>query len=295
MLTVISHDAGGAEVLSSYVRQQKLDCLYVLDGPACSIFERKLGALKNLSLVDAISQSESILCGSSWQSDLEFNAIKLARSLGKRSVVFLDHWTNYKERFIRKDALCLPDEIWVGDLIAEQMAKDIFPNLLVRMLDNPYFQDIRQELLETPRKSTAVSAGLSVLYVCEPIREHALMQYGDERYWGYTEEEALRYFLSNIELLDKPIERIVIRPHPSESIGKYQWAEQAFNLPIQCGHLTLVEEIIESDFVVGCESMAMVIGLLADKPVLSSIPPGGSPCTLPQPEVMHMQILIKKT
>ncbi len=88
MLAVISHDAGGAEVLSSYVREQKLDCHFVLDGPAGKVFERKLGAIKTSSLEEALRNSTSILCGASWQSDLELKASKLARSLGKRCVVF---------------------------------------------------------------------------------------------------------------------------------------------------------------------------------------------------------------
>ena len=37
---IVAHDAGGAEVLSSYVRQQGLDCLFSLRGPALAIFER---------------------------------------------------------------------------------------------------------------------------------------------------------------------------------------------------------------------------------------------------------------
>lgn len=35
-LAVISHDAGGAEILSSYVKQQDIDCFYVLGGRRAS-------------------------------------------------------------------------------------------------------------------------------------------------------------------------------------------------------------------------------------------------------------------
>jgi hypothetical protein len=294
MLAVISHDAGGAEILSSYVCQQGLNCLFVLEGPARKIFERKLGAIEICDLEEAIRQSTSILCGTSWQSDIEFTALRLARSLGKRSVAFLDHWVNYRERFIRSDETFLPDEIWVGDAMAETMAKNVFPATTIRLVENPYVHDIRQYLAAVQAQCLPISDRISALYVCEPVREHALLRFGDERHWGYVEEEALRYFLANVTALGRPIERILIRPHPSEPIDKYRWAQHEFDLPIEAGGArALLEEIAGSDVVVGCQSMAMVVGLIAGKRVISCIPPEGTPCALPHIEIERLQDLLK--
>lgn len=293
MIAVISHDAGGAEVLSSHVRRLGLDCCYVLDGPAKKVFARKLGVVEISSLHEAVAQAESILCGTSWQSSLEFDAIRMARSMGKHTIAFLDHWANYRERFTRGGETCLPDEIWVGDSAAESIARKIFPSTRIRVVENPYFQDIRSELAALPRHRPRVSRGISVLYVCEPTRDHARLQFGDERHWGYVEEDALRYFLSNIASLNGPIGQIRIRPHPAEPVGKYDWVHQEFNLPIEtAGQKTLTEEISESDVVAGCQSMAMVVGLLAGKRVISCIPPGGKPCALPQPEIERLSDLL---
>lgn len=294
MIAIISHDAGGAEILSSYARQQGIDFLYALEGPARNIFERKLGPIETVPLEEAIRQSASIICGTSWQSDIELSAIKLARSQGKRSIAFLDHWVNYHDRFVRADRLILPDEIWVGDAMAEAMANEIFPNLTVTLVENPYLHDIRQELvaIKTPRLPNPDH--ISILYVCEPVSEHALSRHGDAYFWGYVEEEALRYFLSNSYALGKPIERILIRPHPSERPEKYSWAQHEFKLHIEMGGTrTLLEEIAESDWVVGCESMAMVVALLAGKKVISCIPPGGRACVLPHTEIVSLHDILE--
>lgn len=295
MIAVIAHDAGGAEILSSYIRRQKLDCFYVLEGPARKVFERKLGSIESSDLGEAIRCSTSVICGTGWQSCLEFNAIKLARTFGKYSVAFLDHWVNYRERFIRYNETCLPDEIWVGDTMAFIMAKELFPSIKIGLVENPYFQDVRKELAEISQSHTrVVSNSLSVLYVSEPIREHARLRFGDELHWGYLEDDALRYFLLNIEILGKPVHHISIRPHPSEPIHKYEWVKHEFNLPIvQGGFLTLLEEIAACDIVVGCESMALVVGLLAEKRVISCIPPGGKPCALPHSEIEHLQDILR--
>ena len=297
MIAVISHDAGGAENLSSYIRQQAIDCYFVLAGPAQKIFERKLGSVKIGQLDEAIKNSDWILCGTGWQTDLEFNAIKLARSLGKRSVAFLDHWVNYKERFTRDEETCLPDEIWVGDVYAETLAKKIFPTILVKLVPNPYFLDIKNELSQLETRQSFPGGKASILYVCEPVSEHAKLRYGDPEYWGYTEESALRYFLTNINSLDIPLDRIIIRRHPSEVAGKYLWAQREFDLPIiQSDSGPLLNEVSESDIVVGCGSMAMVVGLLAGKEVISCIPPGGKPCVLPYQEIIRFEeILGNKT
>lgn len=294
MIAVISHDAGGAEVLSSYVRQYKLNCLYVLDGPARKIFERKLGPIDTLPLEDALHQSTSIICGTSWQSDIEFNAIKLTRSIGKRSIAFLDHWVNYRDRFVRSGETVLPDEIWVGDTMAKTIAQKVFPDLLVTLVDNPYFKDVREDFHLTQAQRLTNPDSITVLYVCESISTHASLRHGDPRFWGYVEEDALRYFLSNIAALEKSIDRILIRPHPSEQLDKYAWVKNEFKLPIELGGArSLIEEISDSDVIVGCESMAMVVAIIASKKVISCIPPNGRACVLPHTEIISMQSILE--
>jgi hypothetical protein len=295
MIAVVSHDAGGAEILSSYVARQQLQCVYVLDGPARKIFERKLGGVDAQSLEGALAVADWVLSGTSWQSDLELDAIRLARSKGKRSVAFLDHWVNYRERFTRSRETQLPDEIWVGDRIALDRARAAFPDTPVTLVRNPYFLDLEDALGggALPKRPSRAGGEVNILYVSEPIRAHALLRFGDERHWGYVEEDALRYFLTNIYALGASVGRVVIRPHPSEPADKYDAIAAEFALPIsRGGQDTLITEVADSDIVVGCNSMAMVVGLLAGKRVVSVIPPGGSPCVLPQPEIQSLQGLV---
>jgi hypothetical protein len=293
VICLVSHDAGGAEILSSYVRQRQLDCCFVLAGPAVKIFERKLGPVQLSPLEGALEKAERLLCGTSWQSDIEWRAIAQASELGKPSAAFLDHWVNYRERFVRSGKTHLPDEIWVGDRLARERAEALFPGHAIRLVDNPYFADLRNELASLERGPQPTGGGLRILYVCEPLREHALLEYGDERHWGYVEEDALRYFLTHLDVFGASVGQIVLRPHPSEKPDKYDWAMRDFDLPIvHGGRRSLFEELVDADLVVGCESMAMVVGLLAGRRVMSCIPPGGRPCMLPQPEIESLQALV---
>jgi len=293
MIAVISHDAGGAEYLSSYIRQEKLQCLYVLDGPAKIIFERKLSNVKITPLEEAIKKSSSVICSTSWQSTIELEAIELAKKYDKHSTAFLDHWVNYRNRFDLTGKLVVPDKIVVGDSIGESLIKEIFPRIPISLVENPYFNDILKELSAIDIPITENSNDISALYVCEPLSEHAKIQYGDARYWGYVEEDALRFFLDNILSLGHSYQRIILRPHPSENKSKYSWVYDEYDLPIEfSGNHSLLEDIARSNLVAGCQSTAMVVGIMAGKRVISCIPENGAACGLPQKDIEHLQDIV---
>lgn len=296
-VAIVAHDAGGAEIISSYVRQRNLNCVYSITGPAQQIFEHKLGICRSVSLEEAINLCDWLLCGTSWKSDLHMRGIKLARINGKKSVSFVDHWNDYSERFVRNGARNLPDEIWVGDRIAETLAKQTFPSLRVKLVPNPYFLELAGQMKGIPALSTRSEDNVTVLYVCEPVRDYAKLLFDDENAMGYYEEDALRFFLSNVhKVTNSTIQRIVVRPHPSERENKYSWAAREFDLPIVTGNKkSLLEEVKDCDIVVGCESMAMVVGLLAKKRVVSCIPPGGRACSLPHLEIEHLQRFLSQS
>lgn len=295
-LGIVSHDAGGAEILAAYAARLDTPYRLVLAGPALAVFRRRLGDISPITLDAALADCDTFLTGSSWQSDLEWRAIAAARAAGKPVATFLDHWTHYRERFVRQGVEHLPDTLWTGDVIAETMARTLFPETPVRRIDNPYVADIRTALAQLPpRPAAAGNGGLRALFLCEPLSEHGQQEYGDPRHWGYTEFEALRYFADHQHVLGQPLVSLTIRPHPSEMPGKYDAiAREIGPVATVGGHRPLLEEIVESDVVVGCESMAMVIALIAGRRVLCAIPPGGAPCSLPQPDIESLQQLLAR-
>ena len=294
MICVVSHDAGGAEILASYIAHNKLESLYVLSGPAISIFENRFGPIKLHSLENAILQCEKVVCGTSWQSDLEWNALRLARLHDKRSVAYLDHWCHYRERFVRSQDEQLPDEIWVGDEYAKIIAESIFFTTPIKLVPNEYFIDIKNKFIDLDQAKNRVvdeSDDVSILFVCEPLSEHGLLEYGDALHWGYTEFDALRYFFKHIDsVISGRLKDIILRPHPSEPPDKYNLVCTQFNLPISIGgKKPLIEEIASCDVVVGCESMAMIVALLVGKRVISCIPPEGGRYSLPHKEIENLR------
>lgn len=272
---IASHDAGGAEILACHAVQNNLRCRLTLEGPAVAVFERHMGAVEIHPLGEAIAGGDWCLLGTSWQSDLEWRAIREAKLAGKRAVSFLDNWVNYPERFVRNGIQHLPDEIWVGDEDAQARARKHFPDLPLRLVPNPYFVYAEREIARYKERLKAQRG--SVLFICENISGHARARFGNERHWGYTEFDAMNYFLGRIDQLGRPVERVLFRPHPSDPPGKYAGliAAHAPLAALSAGK-PLFEEIAAADVVAGCESTALVVALLAGKRVLCCVPPGGN-------------------
>ena len=277
MVVVVCHDAGGAELVSSLVRRNGISVRAVLSGPAELVFARKLPNVERLSLDDALIGATHLICGTSWPHPLEFQAIDVARKIGIRSTAVIDHWVNYRRRFERGGNFHWPDEVLVCDKTAELIALRELPEVPITRIENPYRLDIiEQAQAMLPHKD---HDGVSILYVTEPTSSAALSIHGNSRYFGYTEEEALRGFLAYISSWSD-IYEVVIRPHPTEKIDKYQWACGYPNVRIDSSE-PLLMQVEFADIVVGCNSMAMVVATWLGKRVLCAIPSGGRGFMLP--------------
>lgn len=279
-VAIVCHDAGGAEIISCLSLRLKLKCKYALFGPAFPIFQRKIEGIANQTIGDALDGAELLVCGTSSPSTYELDAIALAHSRGIMSIAILDHWINFRERFLVANQLIIPSEIWVVDEAAEEIALKILPEASIRLIENPYREDFLEKLAVMQEESIDNSQNKNyqtILYVTEPTSEHAKRKYGDARYWGYTEQEAFKYFIDNIKVVTPNAVRVIVRPHPSEYLIKYDFALTAQGVEIVIRKdRDLLAEIAEADIVAGCNSMAMVAGTWAGRRVVCCIPPNGS-------------------
>lgn len=292
---VVCHDAGGAEIVSSWVmaNMQPEECEFILDGPAVEIFKRKLASIQILEINEldlAVRRAAGILTGSGWGSDLECRAIVAARAHTVHVATYLDHWVNYKERFLCSGQECLPDEIWVGDQYAHRIAAAMFPAVDVKLVPNHYFIEITKEITNARGKYCQGNPP-RILFVSEPKAEASRLRCGHDRHWGYTEFEALEGYLEWLQRQRIIVGEIRVRLHPAEPGGKYQDIltryRNYFSVTESSG-TSLIEDCTWADWVVGCESMAMVVGLLAGRRVFSCIPKNGLPLSLPQEGITRL-------
>lgn len=287
---VVAHDAGGAEVVSAWVRRRiggdEHEFEFLLEGPAVAIFERKLGPLARPGREDALARARAgqfdfVLTGSGWATDLERLAVRAARAAGVRSATYVDHWVRYPERFELGGERVLPDEVWAGDEHALALARRELPGADVRLVPNAYFDDVVAAI----RAHEDDAPGERILYVTEPTARAAQALTGDPLGYGYDELQALSGYLERVG----PGTRMRLRPHPAEEPGKYDelLARHAVEVEVSRDR-SLEEDVAWATHVVGCDSMAMAIGVVAGRRVMCAIPPGGRPLSLPFPEIERL-------
>lgn len=287
-IAVVAHDAGAANLITGWLKDLPTAHIRIsVAGPALDIFAAELPHLTNMALTDSLYGAGTLLSGtSSRASNIEHEARVLAREGCIPSIGVIDHWVNYAERFVRNEQQVLPDEIWVSDEIALSLAQDCFPAHPVRQLRNRYLEQLVEKI--TARTSREIDGKTRVLYVLEPIRA----RWGNNDTLG--EFQALDFFISKLGLLGLGNDtEIRLRAHPSDPSGKYNaWcaAHSQLNISVDATQ-TLSDLIAWADWVVGCETFAMVIALHANKRILSTLPPYAPPCKLPQKEIRMLRDL----
>lgn len=278
-VAVVCHDAGATNLLIPWLKQWSLNVVPFMQGPAIRSWQ---SAFPDISLCDSLDEAlngaSRLISGTGWASSLEHDARVLAHSMGIRSTAVLDHWVNYKARFERGDSIQFPDELWVSDEWAMQIAREELPQIPVRQFDNLYLQAQVAQISVTPANGT-------VLYVLEPVRQN----------WGRNQEgehQALNFALEHIDsLCTNTVKEIVLRPHPSESLDKYsRYAALDSRVRIDAS-LSLAQSISIAELVVGVESFALIVALAAGREVYSSLPPWAPALRLPHSGIRQIRHL----
>ena len=227
-------------------------------------------------------RKKDILCllSKSGKSKELLDLLYFAKKNKIKSIAFLDHWVNYKERFIYKNTLQMPDELWVVDKYAFEIATNKFSNIPIKIVDDFYLKDQLKLINEPALESN------QLLYILEPIRDN----------WGKSiqgEFQALDYFFRNIHKLELPKNTIIVlRPHPSESRSKYEIyikKNHDYKVKIESDNITLANSISSSKWVAGCQSYAMSIAIAANRNVICSLPPVAPYCKLPHINIKHLK------
>lgn len=262
-VAIVCHDAGGAEILSSFISRHKSSFVASLSGPAKEIFRRKLGYSEQHSINDAIIESDWVLTGTGWASSFEYNAIDYAIKNKRYVISFLDHWVNFRERFNWHGPEVLPNEIWVGDEDALKIANEAFPDTLVNLFSNPFWLDC--EDMRDNKKFPVSKQSKKVLYVSSNIDKAKEKQ----KDINFSDKDIFNKFLFSLSQLEvfKEVEHITIKLHPSEDKSKFKdYSLNSGNISV-----SLTEEkdnldlIIGHDIVIGFESMMLVLSNLLGK------------------------------
>ena len=275
-VAVVCHDAGGANVIIAWLKNTNFILRPYMEGPAKVLWET---AFPNIavygSLEAAIGSASTVIAGTGWASDLEFEAVRYARDQGINSISVLDHWVNYESRFIRGGIEILPNTILVCDEFAYRYARLAFPGITIEKINNYYIDGLVAQV--------GSKRGNGILFVSEPIRETRHTEY-------LSEFTVLDFIKDNINVL-KIEKKITIRPHPSDHPGKFLEYVKTNNEFELSDNFELSRDIAMCELVLGLESMALVVALEAGRRVISCLPGWAPNCRLPHNGILHLKAL----
>ena len=274
---VVAHDAGAANLIIAWLKAWKWPVRPCFQGPAFKLWEQAFPSQPVFATPKAAMQGcVSLLTGTGWASTLEHDARMEGHVCGLRVAAVIDHWVNYPQRFERAGDIVFPDELWVADEWAAQIARQALPHLQIRQFENLYLKTQVSQVGPPPGDGT-------LLYVLEPVRND----------WGRGVEgefQALDYLLVHLNSLEPtPIRRILLRPHPSDPVGKYdRYLNAGLNIELDCS-TDMAKALCQADVVVGVESFALTLALAAGRAVYSSLPPWAPVMRLPQVGIQQIR------
>jgi hypothetical protein len=278
---IVANDAGSANHIISWLNSGEIDynqSIFFMAGPAEVIMKDSFPSFINNDLNYLANTDYSVLIsGTGWSTNFEYESRRISKSKGIKTIAVIDHWANYEKRFIYDSCKLLPDEIWVTDKYAEELARNKFPECSIVIKNNTYLDC---EVEEIHARTGFGMRKPCVTYVMEPIR----VLWNDEDEAG--EFQAFNYFYNNLDTLGINKETSVfIKPHPSDTKGKYDHLIINMNNVYVDDESSLSTLIANSSMVVGCHTYAMIIALHAGCRVICSIPKGVNAFNLPYLEI----------
>ena len=271
MLGVISHDAGGAEVLSAYVKANPhKNVKYFLKGPAVKIFQKQGLVNDNYHYQGSLTKEFThLLLSMSWRDEITYEMLKKSKELSIQTEVILDSWYDYAQRFGSPKPgweSILPDAITVVDSVAEKIVYKVGldKHCNIKKVTNYYLESLKDEYKNF---DVVESECNDLLYLSAPLEEVKGARLAEFATTKTTQFDLLRDISSicrdaNITLR--------IRLHPSENrrnIDKYLDM-------IDCNFIisenqSILHDFQNAKFVLGYSSLALIQGSVLGKITIS--------------------------
>lgn len=268
-IQVCSYDAGGGNVLAHLVQAMDLKAKYVIKGPSLAIYSALFPGFPLQNSEYLHPDTDLLISSTGWQSTHEFEIMEDALLKGIPVLAVLDHWVNYKERFVRNGKVISPTYFLAFNDESERKIRQEFEEPSVIRAPNFYLQRTLQEIrdIETQYKTKP----FDFVFIGEPLSRSP-----EKELW--TEYDAIKYFFRVLRNFGLTNAKILVKPHPSEEALKYsEFVPSGFkNVRVEADK-DLPWILAMTETVVGCHSMALHIAELNGNKVYTAFPDGIQP------------------
>lgn len=256
----LAHDPGGVDVtrpLAAYFADKGLEHTYYCCGPAGKLVaEQDIEADEAIENIEKAARSGNIsllVTGTSWNSQVEVQALDLCKNNGIPTAVVLDYWNSYATRFrqvdgtyIFPDYYIVMDELAVREAIEEGVPQGILYPLGHPGLDRFVSRHSYGSLPIVDQQET-----LRCLFLSQPLSQ----LYGESL--GYTEQQVLEDCIDAAGKIAKV--QMSVKFHPKDNAA---YSSSYKDMTVQ-GQL---EDLIPGfDVVIGMNTIGLLHTILMGK------------------------------
>lgn len=278
-ILVIFSDPGGAKPCLSICESiDALDLLIISDREYVfyNDFKSKVKVVKlSKEIIKYIDEfkPDIVFTGTSYTSDLEKKAIDHSKKKDIFTISFVDHWTSISDRFLTKEGLSFPDEIWVLDERAKQIAiEEKIAKSKLFVAGNPYHVWLKNWKPKINRMQFYRNLHLDetkkmILFAPDPLSNVN----GIEKF-GFDEFIASRKVKECIGEADKKFKdtyHFLIKMHPNQSVEKLvEIFEDKNNFTILPLEVDTNQSIYFADIIMGFFSSLLIEASIMNKPII---------------------------
>ena len=260
MIGVVAHDAGGAEVLSAYLVVHPINNVkYFLNGPSVKIFQKQ-GLIDNEYVYEDFEYKDidCFIISMSWGNNSTFEVLKRSKFLGIKTLLILDSWYDYSQRFGYPDAgwtSFLPSEIIVVDSIAESIVykQGLDQYCKIKKINNYHIEDLKNQYQDL---NIDESRCFEILFLLAPIEEAKSSKLKEFEHINTTMIEILKDVAS---VCNKNNITLRVRMHPSQNKESLIKSYDLISLGLVISeNASLIEDLRFAKHVIGFDSLALI-------------------------------------
>ncbi|MDA7809905.1 hypothetical protein N8978_00415 [Flavobacteriaceae bacterium] len=273
-------DPGGAKPLLAFIKNHKLKDYKVISDRKYNFFTDfriKVNSFNNESIDKILKDFDPdyILTGTSYTSKIELKFISSAKKLNIDTYSYIDHYTNYEERFILDNQHIFPKNIILIDNIAKKIAIKTklsdHTNLIV--INNFYHDFLRNWVPKTKRENFLKNQQIKsdekiIVFAPDPISNVNEKNLFDENdIWNDLADVLTK--INSVKLI------VIVKFHPNQNKDTLIKTINSsnYNNVVFFDQENSIDLLYHSDIIVGMFSSILVEANVFKKQIIRHFPP----------------------
>jgi len=273
-------DPGGAKPILSFVYNNNINNYKIISDRKYDFYSDF-----NLEVNSFFDQNEEellhefkpdyLFTGTSYTSNIELRFIRAAKKIGLTCYSYIDHYTNYIERFSLNDELYFPDKIFLVDNFAKEIAvkNNISAHSKLEVSGNFYHKFLKDWIPKTSRENLINNYKISfnekiIVFAPDPLSNIN----GKEKFL-FDEVDVWNDFVSAIEKIKTNDFLVIIKFHPNQDIKSFSKIINKSSLSnIFYYENNSIDLLYHADIVVGIFSSILIEANVFKKKIIRHIP-----------------------